>query len=290
MSHFQHDTSGDNARVRRNLYDGTLYLIPKTRESAGLAAEVLAQVEQEFADVGPPRQAQFELSSEEFFVRAGRLRKQFYTDQVFHRLVGDVIQSLAFDPTEQAFDPIRLRVVAHNGHENPGARAVYYGHRDTWYSNSQSMITWWIPLHDVCPDETFEFFPEQFAHVVDNDSEIFDFDEWVEDGQEKRIGWQDRRTGITAQYPELKESPQGERIPIECKAGDILLFSAQHLHQTRNNCTGQTRFSIDFRTVHLGDDAAGIGAENFDNRSRGSSLRQFIRGADLAASQRRELN
>ena len=288
QSHFLHTTNGDNAEVRRNLYAGVLYLVPGTNESAALAAAILLRVEAEFADVGPPREAQFQLSAEDFFARAGRLRKRFYTDADFHEQVAAVIQSLQFNAAEHAFDPIRLRVVTHDGHENPAAKAIYYGHRDTWYSNPQSMITWWIPLHDVAADETFEFFPEEFSRIVDNDSEIFDFDEWVEDGQEKRIGWQNGRTGLTAQYPELQEAPRGSRIPVACNAGDILLFSGQHLHQTRKNCTGRTRFSIDFRTVHLGDHAESIEAVNVDNRSRGSSLRQFIQGADFIDDNSRE--
>ena len=153
---------------------------------------------------------------------------------------------------------------------------MYYGHRDTWYSNPQTMITWWIPLHDVTPDETFEFFPEEFSRPVANDSEVFDFDAWVREGQEKRIGWQNRDTGRTAAYPQLREPPRGRRIPVACRAGDVLLFSAQQLHQTRGNQTGLSRLSLDFRTVHLGDHAGGIGPVNVDNRSTGSALAQFV--------------
>ena len=157
---------------------------------------------------------------------------------------------------------------------------MFYGHRDTWYANPQVMLTWWIPLHDVAPEETFEFMPAAFATAVKNDSEIFDFDAWVRSGQEKRIGWQDPRTGQTERYSQLQESPPGRRVPFAAHAGDVLLFAAQHLHQTRPNTTGRTRFSIDFRTVHLGDHESGLGPVNVDNRSTGSSLKQLVRSAE----------
>ena len=276
---FQRKCEGDNQAVRQSLYEGTVYLLPATEASTQFVIDVWSELRAAFGELDP-REAQFSLSSDEFFARAGQLRKLFYTTGLFHRHVCAVTQSVGFPPDEHAFDPVRLRTVTHDGHLNPSAQAVYHGHRDTWYSNPQSMITWWIPLHDVQPEETFEFFPDDFARSVANDSEGFDFDTWVADGQEKRIGWQNRLTGTTAQYPQLREAPQGRRIPVTCRAGDILLFSGQHLHQTRKNVTGLTRFSMDFRTVHLGDHNRGLEALNVDDRSTGSSLKQFISGVD----------
>jgi hypothetical protein len=50
-----------------------------------------------------------------------------------------------------------------------------------------------------------------------------------------------------------------------------------HFHQTRKNATGRTRFSLDFRTVDLADHEAGVGAPNVDNRSTGSTVRDYVR-------------
>ena len=266
----------DNQSVREQIYRGELFLLLATDASRALASTVWSELEHEFADVGPVREVQFYCSDDEFFEHVGRLRKRFYTSPLYHDMLTSLIHGLGFNAAEHAFDPIRLRVIPHDGHQRIAARPMYYSHRDTWYSNPQSMITWWIPLHDVCPEETFEFFPDEFERPVSNDSEIFDFDAWVADGQKRRIGWQDKRTGLEAGYPHLMEEPRGDRIPVACSAGDTLLFSAQHLHQTRPNTTGQTRFSIDFRTVHLTDHAAGIAPRNVDNRSTGSSLMQFV--------------
>jgi hypothetical protein len=68
------------------------------------------------------------------------------------------------------------------------------------------------------------------------------------------------------------------RVGFSAGAGDIVLFSGAHFHQTKNNTTGRTRFSLDFRTVDLEDHAAGVGAPNADNRSTGDATRDYVRG------------
>jgi hypothetical protein len=45
----------------------------------------------------------------------------------------------------------------------------------------------------------------------------------------------------------------------------MIIFSGAHLHGTVPNRSGQTRFSVDFRLMHIDDLAAGRGAINVDN-------------------------
>ncbi len=281
MSAMLNRISGSNEQVRRSLYEGAIYLLPANAESRELASSALDLVR---SVLGEQFRNAHEIHDEgEYFSRIGELRKMIYTSSEFRERMNRVIESCGFDIGQQIYDPARLRAVASNGHLNPCAAPLYYGHRDTWYSHPQSMLTWWIPLHDVIAEETFEFYPEYFARVVENDSEIFDFDAWTADGPEKQIGWQNRDTGRTAGYPSLKESPEGVCIPVIASAADILIFSAQHLHQTCNNVTGQTRFSLDFRTVDLCDLNDGVEAVNVDNRSTGSSVRALVRPSEQKA-------
>ena len=275
MSHFINELPADIQLARQQLYTGTIFLLPPSQATLALVSEVMAEVIDELGS--DYRLAHEVYDSTEYFERVGRLRKKIYVSPHYHQLVNQIIGSTGFCLTKQAYDPARIRVVAHQGHLNPAAAPIYYGHRDTWYSNPQSMITWWIPLHDVEAEETFEFYPDYFSRPVKNDSEIFNFEDWTAEGQAKRIGWQNRKTGQTASYPSLLEEPQGLCWPVIAKAGELLLFSGQHLHQTRKNVTGKTRFSLDFRTVNLDDEANDIEAKNVDNRSTGSSIVQFVR-------------
>jgi hypothetical protein len=53
------------------------------------------------------------------------------------------------------------------------------------------------------------------------------------------------------------------------------------LHATVPNTSGRTRFSVDFRTVHIDDVAVQAGAPNVDSHGKGTTLRAHLRGTDL---------
>jgi hypothetical protein len=274
----RHDLPASNAVLRQALYDGDVFLLPPTPASRALVADAVALIEEELGRDGPTREAQFRLGDGEFFERVGRLRKKLYTEAPYHSAVRSLVAELGFDPARLAFDPIRLRVVAHRGHENPRAAPIYYAHRDTWYAHSQAEITWWVPLHDVTEEETFVFYPDYFRSPVSNNSECFDYDQWTRHGASLRIGWQSPDHGVKHLYPGHTGTLEpGRMLGFAARAGDIVLFAGAHFHQTRGNTTGRTRFSLDFRTVDLDDHEKGHGAPNTDNRSTGSALRDYVK-------------
>jgi hypothetical protein len=264
----------DPAALRTALYAGTVFLAPPTAASLRTAAAASARL----ADVlGDPdvRAAPARMTNAELFARIGVLRRELYLDPVWHTAARDVVAAAGLDPRRVAFDPLRLRVVLHRGHERPAAAPVYHPHRDTWYAHPQCLIAWWIPLDDLAPEETFVFHPDRFAAPVANDSEVFDYGEWVRDGWELKIGWQ--QATAAARYP--RSTPgidPGRAVGFAARRGANLLFSGAHFHATRPQATGRARFSLDFRIVDLHDHARGLGAPNVDNRSRGSSLRDYV--------------
>jgi hypothetical protein len=280
MSLIRTDTPATEAVFRQALYAGAIFRLPAndaTRRVVAAANELIA------AELGPnPREVHARMADAEFFERVGRLRKVIYTEARFHAAVGDIMRSVGFDPTRVAVDPMRLRVVAHKGYENPAAAPIYYAHRDTWYAHSQAEITWWVPLHDVTTEATFDFYPDWFDRPVPNNSEDFDYDTWTKHGASLRIGWQNPADGKTHTFPgQTGEFHPGRRAGFSAGAGDLVLFAGAHFHQTKRNDTGRTRFSLDFRTVDLADHENGIGAPNADNRSTGSAVRDYVRGTAL---------
>jgi hypothetical protein len=67
-----------------------------------------------------------------------------------------------------------------------------------------------------------------------------------------------------------------------CEPGGIILFSGAQLHSSVPNTATKTRFSIDLRTVHVDDVAAGLGAPNIDSECTGTTMGDYLRCSDLA--------
>lgn len=265
MNELEHHWPAGNRDVRQALYRGTIFLCRATPCSLRLAESILTLVRAEMGGAESYRHAQFAMSGIDFFHAVGRLRKVMNEKEEIHGAVKALMTERGFVPAENAFDPPRLRAIMHGGHHNPRAASVYHAHRDTWYAQPRAQVTWWMPLHDVAEGETFVFYPDQFDRPVANDSGSFQHAGWVNNDNGQRIGWQDYDAGLRISYPHMIEDLQAPRLGFSCNAGDLLLFSGAHLHQTLPNVTGRTRFSIDFRTVHLDDHAHGVGAPDVDN-------------------------
>jgi hypothetical protein len=169
------------------------------------------------------------------------------------------------------FDLLRLRSITSYAHTIKEAKPAFAIHRDTWYANSESQINWWIPLFDVTELDMFSFYPEYFSKPVRNNSNEFDYNEWNSAG-----GFQSDTNNRFKIFPELKENIDlKNELKILCKAGDLLVFSASHLHGTTPNLTNETRFSLDFRTVDI-EDINKNAAPNVDNYSKGSILQDML--------------
>jgi hypothetical protein len=61
-----------------------------------------------------------------------------------------------------------------------------------------------------------------------------------------------------------------------------MLFSGDQLHASIPNTSGVTRYSIDYRTVHVDDVREGLGAPVSDVACTGTALRDFKRLTDGA--------
>lgn len=263
--------TADNAVLRAAIYAGKVVRIPSTSISRRLVLEVWAALETEFGASTARRELQFKLPGDELYARVGKVRKRLSSEAAYQERLYELLAEQGFVKGEHAVDPVRLRAVTHLGHENPKAAPAYTAHRDSWYANPQAQVNWWIPLHDVTEADSFAFFNGLFDKSVKNNSGDFDYDEWM-----KTVGWQST-SGKAAVYPSVQEELNAEDgVAFSAGAGDIILFSCAHLHQTIKNESGFTRFSIDFRTVHLGDHESGKGAVNVDNLSTGSSLTYYL--------------
>ncbi|MBS2038634.1 hypothetical protein JST97_26880 [bacterium] len=245
-----------NSREREGLYQGQ-FLVGRAT-SNGLAEAVWTCLREEFGE--QPRDFQ----GPDFLSRLNRARQRLcgaeWRDQCRRFLLE---QGLELD--HFLLDRFRLRGVAPGADAIPAAVAAFYAHRDCWYANPQAQINLWLPLHDVDGSCSFGFYPEYFQHPVENDSERFDYGQFLSDG-----GFQSTTQSLV--HPRWLANQQPEPpYPVVLKRGEFLLFAASHLHRTLPNRCGRIRFSLDMRLVHREDHLCHRGAPNCDNRSRGDA-------------------
>ncbi|HEX8434409.1 hypothetical protein [Archangium sp.] len=257
---------------RQALYAGALFKLAPSEASVRLAREVGELLAEAFRDVGEPREAQFRLPPAEHLERLGRVRQVLSGEACFLEGARAVLAAAGQAPDAYALDKPRLRGVLDRGHEIAAAAPAYFAHRDTWYANPRAQLNWWLALHDATEEETFTFFPEVFERQVPNSSSTFDYPTW-----RAQTGWQNPKRAASAAYPTSLVPLDGfQERGFACRTGEVLVFSGAHLHRTRPHTSGRTRFSVDFRAVHLEDHRRGLGAPDVDNRSTGSTLEDYV--------------
>jgi hypothetical protein len=124
------------------------------------------------------------------------------------------------------------------------------------------------------------FHPRYWAQGVKNGSSGYNYGEWnrtsrFQASQHVKV---DTRVQPKPEEP-MELDPQ---VRVITPPSGVLLFSAAQMHSTVPNNTGRTRFSIDFRTVHLSDVEAFQGAHNVDSSCTGTTMADYLRGSDLA--------
>jgi len=263
---------------RDTLFAGDFLVYGASAAARALAEHARAMIVEAFAP-DDPETAQDRMAVEAFIATVGPLKSRFTNHERTKELIRDLLAEHGCDLERTYFDVPRMRVVPHSGYLTAGVSYAYKAHRDTWYSSPHAQINWWMPIYAVTPARAMSMFPEYWDQAVPNTSSAFDYDEWC------RVG---RQLAVTQVKEDTRKHPL-PLAPVEIRSemrfagtpGDLFLFSAAHLHSTAANASGRTRFSMDFRTVHLDDLAAGRGAPNVDCNATGTTLGDFLRASDF---------
>ena len=273
------DSTMPEQKRREELYRGQLFVFsprPASLALAGLAREL---VEEAFAPYDP-REAQHHLPVERYAQILADVKPRFIHHPQCKALIPDLLAEHGADPEKTYFDVPRLRSSTAQGYLTTGIAYAFHPHRDTWYSAPHCQLNWWFPVYEVEPDNALAFHPRYFGEPVRNGSETYNYYRWNAESRSQaaqHIGTDTREQPKPEEDIEL--DPQ---IRVVAPVGGVLVFSAAQLHSSVPNTTDVTRFSIDFRTVHLDDLAERRGAPNVDSRCTGTTMRDYLRGRDLA--------
>jgi len=267
----------DDAR-RQALYQGQLFVYSPTESSRALCRFARELSVEAFAPFDPPT-AQFEMTAENYASVLQALKPKFIHHPTCKELIRGLLSEMGCDLQKTYFDVPRLRTSTSNGYLTSGLAYAFHPHRDTWYSAPQCQLNWWLPVYDIEPENCMAFHPRYWNEPVPNSSRDYNYYRW---NKESRGAAAQQIQKDTRKQPqpesEIELNPQLRLLP---EVGSIILFSAAHLHSSVPNTSGRTRFSIDFRTVHLDEVLSNGGAPNLDSECTGTTLRDYIKSADL---------
>jgi hypothetical protein len=271
-------TFSDDIR-RQALFRGHLLVYSPRPSTLALCSFARELIREAFKPL-QPEEAQHALPVEQYAAILAQLKPLFINHPESKRHLQQILTELGCDPEKSYFDVPRMRTATSGGYLTTGIAYAWHPHRDTWYSAPMCQLNWWIPVLELHPDNAMAFHPQYWTQPVANDSRQYNYYEWNR-----------HHRPAASQY--LKEDPRPLPRPTEPvqvqpqirllpPVGGIIIFSAAQMHSTVPNTSGVTRFSIDFRTVHLEDVTAKAGAPNIDGACTGTSLRDFLRVADQA--------
>jgi hypothetical protein len=267
----------DEAR-RQQLYNGQLFVYSANPASLALIGFARELITEAFGSLNPET-AQHEMPVEDFAKLLADLKPRFIHHPTSKERIKALLQELGCDLEKTYFDVPRLRTATSDDYLTTGIAYAFHPHRDTWYSAPFSQQNWWIPIYQIVPENAMAFHPRYWSQGVRNGSRRYDYDEW---NRTSRYNAAQHIKSDTRDQPKPEEpvelDPQVRVVP---EAGGILLFSGNQLHSTVPNTSGRTRFSIDFRVVHIDDVVARREAPNVDSECTGTTLRDFLRSSDL---------
>jgi hypothetical protein len=274
-----HDSDMDDAKSRGELYRGSIFVYSPSPSALKLCEFAQELIEAAFRP-HDPRKVQESVAVERCVEILADLKPKFIHHPKCKELIRGILAERGCDLGKTYFDVPRLRTAFPADYLSSGIAYAFHPHRDTWYSAPFSQVNWWMPVYDVSADNIMAFHPKYWDTAVRNSSDSYNYYEWNRTSRQNAAQHvkADTRVQPRAQVP-VEQNPQ---LRVVANVGGAMLFSAAQLHSTVPNTSGITRYSIDFRTVHLDDVLRKRGAPNVDSACTGTTMGDFMRGTDLS--------
>ena len=226
-----------------------------------------------------PETAQFLMDVTEYAALLADLKPKFIHHPKSKEFIRQILGELGCDPSQTYFDVPRMRSATSDDYLSTGIAYAFHPHRDTWYSAPMFQLNFWIPIYRITAENGMAFHPRYWSQPVKNGSREYNYAEW---NKTSRLTAAQHIKSDSRKQPKPEEPIELDpQIRVVLPPGAILLFSAAQLHSTVPNTSGRTRFSIDFRTVNLADGVSNHGARNIDSECTGTTMRDYLRSADL---------
>jgi hypothetical protein len=257
---------------RAALYRGDLFVLSASAASSALA-ELARELLIEAFEPHDPREAQYHVAVDDYAAILSDVKPHFIHHPRCKELIPALMSEAGCDVDQIYYDVPRLRSATAAEYLTTGIAYAFHPHRDTWYSAPFAQLNWWLPVYPIEPENGLAFHPRYFDEPVRNSSSSYNYYRWNADSRAAAASMVGKDT--REQPKPLDDVELDPQVRVVAPVGAPLVFSAAHLHSSVPNTSAVTRFSIDFRTVHLGDLRAERAARNIDAACTGTTLRDF---------------
>lgn len=264
--------------LRQAVYEGDLLVLTRleaVREFAQHAREQLARL----FEPHDPEFAHEHFGREEMARTLGAWKPSFIHCDRSKQLVCRIIEEAGLPAAGTHYDVPKPRTSFPVGHLTTGIAYAFPWHRDTWYAAPRQQINWWLPVFPVRDDNAMGFDLRNFGRSVPNTSGAFDYYQNNLD----RLSTASQVTRERQSRPAALDHDPSAELVILPSPGAVLLFSGAQLHRSIPNTSGRARYSIDFRTVDVGDVMSSKGAPSVDSYCTGTAIRDFRNAADASS-------
>jgi hypothetical protein len=278
MNIYINSKMSDDGR-RAELYRGSIFLHapgPSALSLCRLAQDLIGEA---FYPLDPLKVHE-SLPAERCAEILAALKPKFIHHPQAKRIIRNILSETGCDAGKTYFDVPRMRTAFPGDYLKSGIAYAFHPHRDTWYSAPFCQINWWMPVYEINSENCMAIHPRYFGRPIKNGSHTYNYHKW---NQESRHNAAQHVKTDTRVQPHPEEPIELEpQIRMISDVGGIYQFSAAQLHSTVPNASGVTRYSIDFRTVHLDDVMHLKGAVNVDSACTGTTMGDYLRAADLS--------
>lgn len=268
--------SDDDRRLR--LYDGSIFVHAPCPSALRLCALAQELIEEAFGS-SDPLTVQERLPVEECAGILAALKPKFIHHPKSKEYIQGMLTELGCDLQKTYFDVPRLRTAFPGDYLKSGIAYAFHPHRDTWYSAPFCQINWWMPIYPLNSENCMAIHPAYWERPVRNGSSQYNYYKWNLESRRNAAEHikTDSRVQPRAEEP-IELDPQ---VRLVCDVGGVYQFSAAQMHSTVPNTSKVTRYSIDFRTVHLTDVLNRVGAPNIDSACTGTTMGDYLKGIDF---------
>jgi hypothetical protein len=268
----------DDAR-RRELYRGSLFVHSPSPNALKLCRLAQELIEEAFGGLNPVK-VQEDVPADKCAEILAMLKPKFIHHPKAKEHIRGMLTELGCDLEKTYFDVPRMRTAFPGDYLKSGIAYAFHAHRDVWYSAPLCQINFWMPIYELNADNCMAIHPHYWDRSVKNGSSEYNYYKW--NLESRKTAAQHVKTDTRVQPHAEEPMELDPQVRLVCDVGGAYQFSAAQMHSTVPNTSPVTRYSIDFRTVHLDDVRGRIGAPNVDSACTGTTMGDYLRASDLS--------